>query len=341
VAEATPGQAPAQPAIPESLNPHEASALLAQMLEAEDKTDAQPRDDKGKFAKPETQQTPEKAETPPGEAKAEETAPAEETPEITPEVRRFKLKYKGEELEKEEPEVIALAQQGFDYTQKSQALAKEREELALKVKTEVEQRQKHYEEQLEVYKQSVLKLADPEALSADLNKLSETDPVKAQQLFFKRLEINQALQAVQAEQQKIAQAKQVEFQGALEKQAKEAVETLQTKIPGWSTDLYGKILKTGIDSYGFKQQEVNAITDPRAIEVLNDARQWREYLAAKPKTVDKKVPPVAPKVQKPGAGDSTEPKANKIQEGMARLSKSGSRTDAVDLVREMIDQGKL
>ena len=75
--------------------------------------------------------------------------------------------------------------------------------------------------------------------------------------------------------------------------------------------------------------------------MLNDARQWKEYLAAKPKLVDKKVPPVAPKVQKPGAGDSTEPKANKIQEGMARLSKSGSRNDAVDLVREMIEQGRL
>lgn len=334
------GQVETQPALTQ-LNPHEAVQLIAEMIEKSDSGE-QPRDDSGKFIKAEAEAkaTPEKPETVPEEPQAEAPKPEDEQPEITPEPRRFRLKYKGEELEKEEPEVIALAQQGFDYTQKSQALAKEKEELGLKIKTEVEQRQKLYEDQMEVYKQAVLKLADPEAMGADLSKIAETDPVKAQKLFFKRIEINQALQAVQAEQQKIAQTRQFELQQQMRKQANDAIELLPTKISGWNNDLYGKILKAGIDEYGFKPDEVNAITDPRAIQVLNDARQWREYQAAKPKSMEKRIAAV-PKVSKPGTTEKADPNASKLKESMARLDKSGTRGDAVDVVRQLIESGKL
>jgi len=343
VAEATPGQAPAQPAIPESLNPHEAAGILSQMLESgqiQESGEAgeietpTPRNEKGQFtkaeepkseeAKPETEATEEKVETP---------------EEVKPEPRKFKLKYLGEEKEVDEPETIELAQKGYDYTQKMQQLSKEREELSAKVRTEQETAKRQYESQLELYRKYVESLAGVEQV--DLNKLAAEDPTRAQQEFFKQLKFHQALQSIATEQQKFAQQRDQELGEARIKRAKEAVEVLSNDIPGWSNDLYGKILKTGVDTYGFKAEEVNAIDDPRAIKVLNDARQWREYQAAKPKTVDKKVQASAPKVQKPGSGEKPDPNANKIKEGMARLTKTGKRQDAVDLVREMIEQGQI
>lgn len=335
MAEEVQGQAVEQPAalqVPESMNQAEAVNFFEEAFAKADEAATKPRDETtGKFvpkAKPE-------GEAPAEEAKAEE-APLEE--EAPVEKRRFKLKYKGEEIEKDEDEVISLAQQGHDYTQKSQALAKEREELSVKIRQEVEARQKEYEQRLEVHKRALEKMAGLE--DVDLNKLSQEDPVRAQQEFFKRVSFNQQLQQIHAEQQQIAQQRTQEAQAAIRKQAETSVETLQTKIPGWGQDLYGKVLKSGVSNYGFQQQEVNAITDHRAIEVLHDAMKWRELKAAKPQTVDKRVAAV-PKVTKPGTTEKADPKAQKLQDGLSKLSKSGHRNDAVDYFAELMEQKRI
>jgi hypothetical protein len=325
-------QAPAQT---NELTQHEAVAALSQVLEKQEKPEQErARDPQGKFAKPET-----KDEAPAEETKTEE-APQEDQAEIKPEPRKFKLKYKGEEREVDENETIELAQKGWDYTQKTQQLSKEREESASKLKAEQEAVRKQYEDQLELYRKATLRLADQEALSADLGKLAIEDPAKAQQLFFKRQQIAETLQAIGAEQQKIAQQRQAEMQESFKKQAQQAVERLQEKIPGWNNDLYGKILKGAAESYGFEQKEVNAINDHRAIEVLHDALKWREYQSAKPKTVEKKVPPVAPKVQKPGSGEKPE-SGDGLKKSVTQFNKTGSRSDAQDVIRQMIESGRL
>lgn len=311
----------------------QAASVAKGILEAEEGPQEQPRDEKGKFTKaqPETE-----AATEDGPAPTEEAQPEEQTEPQPEEPRKLRLKYKGEEKEFLEPEVIELAQKGYDYTQKSQALAKEREELQQKVKQEVEAKAKQFETQLETLRLAALKLADQEAMTADLNKLALEDPARAQQLFFKRVEINQALQAVAAEQQRLAQQRQEEMRAAQQKQAREAVEILQQDIPGWSNDLYGKILKAGVEQFGFKNEEVAAITDPRAIKVLHDAMQYRA-LKAKP-VVEKRAPAPVPKVAKPGTAEKPDAGANKWNEGMAKLKKSGRTEDAVELAKMLLAQ---
>ncbi len=91
---------------------------------------------------------PEEKEQPPLEAEAEAEAPVEETdaeeeatddaPDDQAEEEEqsedevpaiLKLKVNGEEVEKPLDEVVALAQQGLDYTQKTQQVAEQRKEL--------------------------------------------------------------------------------------------------------------------------------------------------------------------------------------------------------------------
>ena len=340
MAEEVQGQATEQPALPDTLSPNEAVGALAQMLESEEKSEKTetPRDDKGRFTKPEDSQTESEAKTEETQEEAKEETV--EAPKEESQTRKLRLKYKGEEKEVDEPEAIELAQKGYDYTQKSQQLAKEREELQARVKTEQEAARKAYESQLETYRQATLRLADPEVLNTDLSKLALEDPAKAQHLFFKRQQIAETLQAIQAEQQKLTQQRETEARETYQKTAREAVEKLQERIPNWNNDLYGKILKGAVDQYGFQQTEVNAITDHRAIEVLNDALKWREYQSAKPKTVEKRVAAV-PKVQKPGSAEKPNPDAERFKGSMARLYKSGNRSDAVDAVRQLIEAGKL
>lgn len=256
------------------------------------------------------------------EVKAEEPKPEEKSEEVKAEIRRLKLRYNGEEIEKEEPEVIELAQKGFDYTKKTMDLARERDEWRAKSKQEQEAKLSEYDKQLETYKQAALRLADQEAMTVDLNKVAESDPSKAQQLFFKRLEINQTLTAIAQEQEKIATQRQTEAKEQFQKQAKEAVEILQKDIPGWSNDLYSNILKSGVEQ-GFKEDAVKAITDPVAIKVLWKAKMYDDLQKAKPQ-VEKKVEKV-PKVAKPGTAEKPDQNAEQWKQGMAKLQKSGGR----------------
>jgi hypothetical protein len=295
------------------------AGVLAALQETPEFAPPPKRDEQGKFAK--AQPEPEQAQAS-EEAQAEE--PAEESTEEAQgeEPRKLKLNYRGEEKEFLEPEVIELAQKGYDYTQKTQALAQERAELPNKVKAEVEARTKAYEQQLQVLQQALVRLADPEAMQADLNKLALEDPAKAQQLFFKRMQIQQGFQQIQGEMQRLAQERQAETTRAKQEAARAAVETLQNDIPGWSDERYSQILKSAVKDYGFKPEEANDWTDPRLIKVLDDARQFRE-LKAKP--IGTKQVVKTPKVVKPGGAEKPQP--NEWKNDLAQLQKSGGKDE--------------
>ena len=127
-----------------------------------------------------TESQPEAEAKPEEETPAEEEQPAAETTEeepSQPEIRKHKLKVKtddgtDEEIEVDEEELKRGYMKSKDYSVKTAQLAREREAVQAKVREAVEPKLKEYESHLETYKQTVLKLADPEALSADLNKVA-------------------------------------------------------------------------------------------------------------------------------------------------------------------------
>jgi len=253
--------------------------------------------------------------------------------EVKAEIRRLKLKYNGEEKEVEEPEAIELAQKGYDYTQKTMALAKEREELRESSKKQLDTKLKEYDEKLQLAEQAIWHTLAPEIQNVDWNKLAAENPAEWAQRYQHVQNVNAKLAQIQAERQKISQARESELKETFQKQAKEAVEILSKDIPGWSNDLYGKVLKTGME-YGFKAEEVNAITDPRAIKVLHDAMKFRALQSAKP-AVEKKVASV-PKVSKPGTAEKPDQNADAWKKGMAQLKKTGSTQDALAVAKLLI-----
>jgi len=267
-------------------------------------------------AKPE-----EKSEEAP-ETKAEETPSEVKSEEVKAEIRRLKLKYNGEEVEKEEPEVIELAQKGYDYTQKTMALAKERDELREATKKQLDTKLKEYDDKLQLAEKAIWDTLMPQIQNIDWNKLAAENPSEWAQKYQYVQGVNAKLAQIQAERQTISQQRETEAREQHQKQAKEAVEILQKDIPGWSNELYGNILKAGVEA-GFKQEEVNAITDPRAIKVLWKAKMYDDLQRAKP-LVEKKVEK-APKVAKPGAGEKPDQNAEQWNKGMAQLQKSGGR----------------
>lgn len=331
------GQVQQQPSGPFGSDQEAAQAALAILdKDPEFKTPEKPRDESGRFTKSEEAKP---------EAEAAEEKVEEKTEEVEQEEKpalRFKVKYKSDtgedvEAEVEQEELIKGYMLEKSYRHKTAQLAREREAVQQKIKEGVEPKLKEYESGLETYKQAILMLADREGANVDLNKLAQEDPVKAQQLFFKRLEFNNALQAISQAQAKLQKERADEAQKSYRKAAQEALQTLEDEVPGWNKELYGKILKTGMD-YGFKQEEVNAITDARAIKVLNDARQWREFKAAKPKAEEKQKVNPAPKVVKPGAGEKPDQNADKVKAAKEKLRKTGRPEDALDWAKHILER---
>ena len=281
---------------------------------------------------PEAKLAPDK---PPETEAAPETAETTETPETQEEApRRLKLKYRGEEIEKDEPEVIALAQQGFDYTQKSQSLAKEREESREKVRQESEAAQKQYSEKLQYYEKALWQAMAPELQNIDWNTLARDDPFQWAQKQQAVTNFNNVLQAVRAEQEAISTKAQEQQRAALSKMVEESREALQRDIPGWSSKLYEDVMSSGIKYYGYSQQEVTQVVDHRAIKVLHDAMKYRQLQEAKP-AMEKKVATV-PKVLKPGTGEKPDQNADKWNQSMTKLRKTGKDKDALAVAKLLV-----
>ena len=326
------GQAETQPNVDE-LAVRAARGILAS--EGVVFEDEKPRDEKGKFTKaqPETEAKTEEAPTEPD-------AQPEETPEepAQPEVRKHKLKVKtetgdDEELEVDDEELKRGYMKSKDYSAKTAQIARERESIAAKVKEAIEAKHKELDEKLQTAEQVLVQTMIPEFQNIDWNKLARENPAEwaAKRQMYD--DYASKLARIQSDRRNLLETQQKEMTEKMRKQAAEAVDTLRTDIPEWSDDLYGKILKTGVQKYGFKTEEVNAITDPRAIKVLHDAMKYRE-MTAKP-TADKRVAAPVPKVIKPGTTEKTG-SGDKFKDSMAKLQKSGHTQDAIEVAKQLL-----
>lgn len=266
---------------------------------------------------------------------------AEEPP--APVVPKFKVKFRGDddteqELEVDEHELKSGYVRKLAYQKKSDELARERQGLRDEVKKQVEPTVKEFQEKLALYEQALWKTLAPEIQNTDWNKLAQEQPAEWAQRMQAVNNVQGVLQAIKGEQEKLSLKAQQEQKESMQAAARGAVKALRERIPNWNNDLYGKILKAGQDHYQFKPEEVNAITDPRAIEVLNDARLYRELQQTKPQ-VTKKVAEV-PKVVRPGAVERSD-KTDREQwkQGLANLKQRGGKErDAVQIAAMLLER---
>ena len=204
------------------------------------------------------------------------------------------------------------------------------------IKKGVEPQLKAYQDNLKAYEAAVYQALAPEIQGTDWNKLAQDDPAQWAVKMQRVQNVNGILNAIKQEQHKAAEAQEQERQVKMKSVVEESVRVLRDEIPGWNNEVYQKILKAG-EGYGLKPEEVNNITDPRAIKILNDARLYRELQQAKP-VVEKKVVTV-PKVAKPGTAPDKGDKPDLWKEGMEKLKKTGKPQDALGLARMIIERG--
>ncbi len=275
----------------------------------------------------------EEATEEPDEEVEEEEQSQDEVPAI------LKLKVNGEDVEKPLDEVVALAQQGLDYTQKTQQVAEQRKELEAYAQ-QIQLQEQAFQEQMQLNNVLIEDVAKITSLDQQLNQyanvnwqqLSDNDFVEAQKLFFSYNQLQQERSALVSQfEAKKQQVVQKQSQLMAEKIAK-GKEVLAKEIPNWSPETNQALLSTGKD-YGFSDAELNSIVDPRHVKVLHDAMQWRKL--QQNSVVKKKVSNAKP-VVKPGSKD-TKAEANSNHRNLReQLRKTGKSDAAQKLIENML-----
>lgn len=254
-------------------------------------------------------------------------------------VATVKLKFNGEEIEKPLEEVVSLAQQGLDYTQKTQKLADERREVETYAQA-VKAQEQQFQQQVQVQQALIQEYAAITALDQQLaqyqnlnwNALSDSDPVEAQKAFFHYNQLqSQRGQMVAELQQKQNYVSQIQAQ-RLQEEAAKGREVIAREIPNWNKDMQKALRDTGKE-YGFTDDELSQVIDPRHVKVLHDAMQWRK-LQSNP-TVNKKVT-AAPPVLKPGSKDTKAAQNSQSRQLREQLKKTGKDEYAQQLIERML-----
>ena len=251
----------------------------------------------------------------------------------------LKLKVNGEDVEKPLDEVVALAQQGLDYTQKTQQVAEQRKELEAYAES-IKAQEQAFQEQMQLNNVLIEDVAKITSLDQQLNQyanvnwnqLSDNDFVEAQKLFFTYNQLQQERsQLVSQFEAKKQQVVQKQTQLMAEKIAK-GKEILAKEIPNWSPETNQALLSTGKD-YGFSDAELNSIVDPRHVKVLHDAMQWRKL--QQNSVVKKKVSNAKP-VVKPGSKDTKAEANSNHRQLRESLRKTGKSDAAQKLIENML-----
>lgn len=228
------------------------------------------------------------------------------------------------------PELVAsvksmAADLKADYTRKTQVVAEERKSIS--TRSEAIQQQEtmlsaNFSKAVE-YKALQDRMAQFEQI--DWEALVDQDPAQATKL-------NLAFQGLQRQAgsmyRELQQAED-QRQQALTQHQQSLVEQgqreLTKRIPKWSGDIAKGVSETAL-SYGFSQDELSKIIDPRIVHAMHDAMQWQKLQTQKPAALQKVAQ--APKVLKPGA--SAARPAN--QTALDRLRKHGRVEDLAKLL---------
>jgi len=309
--------------IPEEPQEVEEEETVEVEAEAEEPTDVEEEVEDSEDEEPET------------EDEVEEEDSDEEQP-----AQSVKLKVNGEEIEKPLDEVVALAQQGLDYTKKTQEVAEQRKSVeALQEQLKMQEQQFAEQQQLnsllieDVAKITALDQQLSQYADVDWQKLTDSDFVEAQKQYMAYNQLQQERNNLVSQFEAKRQEAVTKHQSALAERIKKGKEVLAKEIPNWSPETTQSVITTGKE-YGFTDDEMNAIVDPRHVKVLYDAMQWRKLQSKKP-VVKKKVASAKP-VVKPGTKDpktSANSTAKKMRE---QLRRSGSAEMASKLIEQMI-----
>jgi hypothetical protein len=299
--------------------------------------DARPRDAMGRFvsgqpaAEVPAEAPPEQAAEKPAEAPAEEPAEQEEVPWDS--VKDVKIKVPMKVDGKEWVDEVTIGQlreerlMKADYTRKTQEIAERERQTQTATQQAIEKERGQYLAALNTLQQTIQQAATPELANVDWDKLAAEQPAEYVRLSNRARAVNEAMQRVRFEAEKVQTQQANEQKERLAKAVEESRVKLKEAIPAWSDDLYQTILKRGVDTYGFKPEEVGQFYDHRVMRVMHDAHLYRAMQEGKP-LAEKKVVAVPPVLRPGNVKPKVDARTQELQQTRSRLEANGNDIDA-------------
>ena len=258
----------------------------------------------------------------------------EEYEEEAPRDEKFVVKVDGKEIEVPKEELIRGYQREADYTRKTQKLAEERK----LVESEFQQVRGEREQYSQILGQLQQKLQELQPQEPDWNRLEVEDPTEYARQWTSHQRRQQQVYAVQAEQERLNQMRQAELQKTMQQIMATEVSRLKEKIPEWSSPekakTEGKALLEYGQNLGFSEQELNTITDSRALLALHKAWKYDQMMSKRPEFQAKIKK--APRMVTPGSAGSVSSKSSDLNNAKKRLAQTGSVRDAASLFEKFI-----
>lgn len=164
-----------------------------------------------------------------------------------------------------------------DYTRKTQELAEQRKavEATLTQASEVTQAERQLEGQFVALQQTIASYQD-----IDWQTWVEQDPVAAQKARFELDDLRAQAAQIATQHQQVSTQRQALAQQHAAQRIAQGQRELAERIPNWGREVQAKLIEVGQNAYRFSPDELNAIDDPRMIEVLHDAYQYRQMKQA-------------------------------------------------------------
>jgi hypothetical protein len=270
------------------------------------------------------------------ELEASEELDSEDEDEEQESEPTYRIKMAGEEREITQRELIKLAQQGADYTKKSQQVSEQRKALDAEAAAinEAKQLRNEYAQRLEAMQQ-MLKAQQPED---DLDYLQENDPIGYAVKVADMTRREKQMQAIEYERQRIAQQQHAEQSEHQRRQVAAEAEKVTELIPDYSDAKKGAALRQELRAYaksiGYTDAEIGAVYDARTVKALYDAMQYQKLVESKP-GVSKKVQS-APKMIKSGTSTNKTSTTEAQRRQFNKLKSTGRVKDAASLFEKFI-----
>ena len=285
----------------------------------------------------EAEEAEENDELPPEDDEPVETEESEDSQEETEDTEEAteEIVWNGETKAVTKTELKQLAQQGFDYTQKTQQLAEERRILAYERQT-LQAQSQIQEKALDIVAE--VKAIDRQLTAyknVDWTALAETDPVEYLKHNHAYRELKETKDAKVQEFQSIQSYGQQMTQQFTEQVVAAESQRLQQKIPEFRNPEKATGLKKSMVGYleqrGFNQAEIDTVIDSRMVEVIYDALRYKGLADTKP-AVKKRIE-AAPKSLKPGSAQNVSTATSEVKK---RLKQTGKEEYAVRLIENML-----
>ena len=166
-------------------------------------------------------------------------------------------------------------------------------------------------------------------------ELFDSDPIGYMEA---KMQYDSDMKAYNEQQQQMMQLRQYEQQQQAmthNQRIQQELQLMNEKIPEFSDpEKAGKfkedLFKTANEFYGYSPQDLQGVTDHRAMLVLRDAMMWRKSQSKKSQ-IEEKANKARP-VIKPQAKRTADPKRKQVQQSKSTLKKTGSINDAINLM---------